>query len=82
MNSPIDRIRLNLVELKGNEAKALNEHASLADLFQKRQEILDAMTAAALEAMAKAKKPYLAKLEKIDKEYAFLLQFTADNKEK
>ena len=82
MVDKIGQVRLNLVELKGNEAKALNDNPSLADLFQKRQEILNEMTKSCLAAMAKAKKPYLSKLEEIEKEYAFLLQFTADNKER
>ena len=55
---------------------------SLADLFKKRQEILLDMNQACLKAITKAKKPFLSKLEEIEKEYAFLLQFTADNKEK
>ena len=82
MTSPIDKIRLNIAEIKGNEAKAINDNPSLADLFKKRQEILLDMNQACLKAITKAKKPFLSKLEEIEKEYAFLLQFTADNKEK
>jgi hypothetical protein len=81
MTNAIDKIRLNVSELKGNEAKAINENPSLADLFKKRQELLYDMNQACLKAMSKAKKPFLTKLEEIEKEYAFLLQFTADNKE-
>jgi hypothetical protein len=82
MTNAIDKIRYNISELKGNEAKAINENPSLADLFKKRQEILSDMHQACLLAMTNARKPFLAKLEEIEKEYAFLLQFTADNKEK
>lgn len=82
MVSRIGQIRNNIADLLGNEAKALNESPSLAQIFAKRQQLLDEMSTACKAAFEKAKSPFLEQLDEIDKEYAMLLQLIGDNKEK
>ena len=76
------QVRNNIASLLGNEAKALNDSPSLADIFEKRQKILSEMSAACKKAFEQAKLPFLGQLDELDKEYAMMLQLIGDNKEK
>lgn len=78
----IEKIRHNIAEVKGNEAKALNESPSLSDLFSQRQQLLSEMHLSCKNAVEQAKAPFLSRLAEIEKEYAMMLQLIGDNKEK
>lgn len=82
MTNRVDKARHTIAESLGNEAKALNESPGLNDLFQQRQALLANMAQACKNAVEKAKQPFIDELERIEKEYAMLLQLVGDNKEK
>ena len=82
MTNAVKNIRKNLADVKGNEAKALAEHPGLANLFERRQNILQKINAACLAAITETRQKYQSELDEIDREYAVMLQFTGDNKEK
>lgn len=77
----VNQIRKVIAQLGGSELKAVATDENLKELFAQKQKLHAEMHAAKRQAADEAAKPYLAAIAEIDKDYAFLLRFMADNKE-
>ena len=69
----LQNVREARIALKARGTSDAKHAEQIEDMFAEAQKIISEMNVAKLDAMREAEKPYLEKLEALDKEMAFLI---------
>lgn len=75
----LEQVRRTLKSSGMSEAQLSADHDAVKGLFGRLQELREEMNEAKKAAAAEAAAPYLAEMEKIEKQYAMLIRLSASN---
>lgn len=78
MSAIIKNVRINAARSGGVEVLELASNEGFRDLFSQRQKLIAEMNAAKIKAAEEAAKPFIKRIEDLDRQYAMMLTMISD----